>query len=128
MAGAAPGAMTNTSNSAKVVLAGDVGGTHARLALMEARGEDLTLLTEKIYSSHDYSNLENIVTEFLKQNPTKPQLAGIGVAGPIRAGKCVATNLPWIVDASKLAAACGLKRVELLNDLEANAFGISTLA
>src|SRR5579864_6161023 len=120
--------MSSTSEAAKVILAGDVGGTHARLALMEARGGDLTLLSEKIYSSHNYTNLEDIVTEFLKENPTKPHLAGFGVAGPIRAGKCVATNLPWIVDASKLAAASGLKRVELLNDLEANAYGISTLA
>src|SRR5579863_6911503 len=120
--------MSNPSEAAKVILAGDVGGTHARLALMEARGEDLILIAEKIYSSHDYSNLEDIVTEFLKQNPTKLQLAGIGVAGPIRDGKCVATNLPWIVNASTLAVACGLKRVELLNDLEANAYGISTLA
>jgi glucokinase len=120
--------MSNSAEAVKVALAGDVGGTHARLALMEARGEDLTLLTEKIYSSHDYSNLESIVSEFLKLNTAKPDLAGIGVAGPIRDGKCVATNLPWIVDASTLAAACGLKRVELLNDLEANAYGISTLA
>jgi glucokinase len=120
--------MNNASEAVKVILAGDVGGTHARLALMQARGEDLALLTEKIYSSHDYSNLEDIVTDFLKQNPTKPQLAGIGVAGPVRDGKCVATNLPWIVDASKLAGVSGLDRVELLNDLEANAYGISTLA
>jgi glucokinase len=120
--------MSSSNEAAEVILAGDVGGTHARLALMEARGEDLTLLTEKIYTSHDYSKLEDIVTEFLKQNPTKPKLAGIGVAGPIRNGKCVATNLPWIVDASSLAVACGLNRVELLNDLEANAYGISTLA
>jgi len=120
--------MNNGPNTAKLVLAGDVGGTHARLALMEARGENLRLLAEKIYPSHDYSKLEDIAAEFLKENATKPELAGIGVAGPIRDGKCVATNLPWIVDASTLAAACGLARVELLNDLEANAYGISTLA
>jgi glucokinase len=120
--------MSSASETPKVILAGDVGGTHARLALMEARGENLTLLSEKIYASHNYSKLEDIVTDFLKQNPTKPELAGIGVAGPIRDGKCVATNLPWIVDAAALGATCGLARVELLNDLEANAYGIATLA
>jgi glucokinase len=120
--------MSNAMDGAKVILAGDVGGTHARLALMEARGESFSLVTEKIYSSHDYSTLEDIVTEFLKENKTKPNLAGFGVAGPVRDGKCVATNLPWIVDSVTLAAACGLARVELLNDLEANAYGIATLA
>ncbi len=120
--------MSNAVDSAKVILAGDVGGTHARMALMEARGESFSLVTEKIYPSHDYSKLEDIVTEFLKENQTKPELAGIGVAGPVRDGKCVATNLPWIVDSVTLAAACGLDRVDLLNDLEANAYGIATLA
>jgi glucokinase len=120
--------MGNFGDGAKVILAGDVGGTHARLALMKAQGLSFTLVTEKIYPSHDYSKLEDIVTDFLKENKTKPELAGIGVAGPVRDGKCVATNLPWIVDSVTLAAACGLARVELLNDLEANAYGIATLA
>jgi glucokinase len=120
--------MNNRQNPGKVILAGDVGGTHARFALMESRGEDLCVLAEKIYSSRDYSKLEDIAAEFLKTNATKPEVAGIGVAGPVRDGKCVATNLPWIVDASALAAACGLARVDLLNDLEANAYGIATLA
>ncbi len=119
--------MVSPMDSAKVVLAGDVGGTHARMALIQARGQDLSILSEKIYSSHDYSKLEDIVADFQKQNPTKPELAGIGVAGPIRDGKCVATNLPWIVDSTTLAAASGLPHVELLNDLEANAYGIATL-
>jgi glucokinase len=120
--------MSSGANGAKVILAGDVGGTHARLALVEAWEENLSLVAEKIYPSHDYSKLEDIVIEFLKENKIKPELAGIGVAGPIRDGKCVATNLPWIVDSVTLATACGLARVDLLNDLEANAYGIATLA
>jgi glucokinase len=49
------------------------------------------------------------------------------VAGPVRNGRCVATNLPWIVDAAKVAASAGLSNLVLLNDLEANAYGIATL-
>jgi glucokinase len=120
--------MDNNKNTVKVILAGDVGGTNARMALMEARGESLSLRTEKIYPSHDYPKLEDIVAAFVKENSAKPDLAGIGVAGPVRDGRCVATNLPWVVDAATLATACELPRVELLNDLEANAYGISTLA
>jgi glucokinase len=120
--------MSNAVDGAKVILAGDVGGTHARIALMKSQGESFSLVTEKIYPSHDYSKLEDIVTDFLKENKTKLDLAGIGVAGPVRDGKCVATNLPWIVDSVTLATACGLEHVDLLNDLEANAYGIATLA
>ena len=37
------------------------------------------------------------------------------------------TNLAWPVDAATLGAALGLERVLLLNDLEANAWGLSAL-
>jgi glucokinase len=110
-----------------MILAGDAGGTNARMALFETRGADLNLVTEKIYPSKNYKGLEDIVADFLRANSARPDVAGIGVAGPVREGRCVATNLPWIVDAAKLAAAAGLPRVVLLNDLEANAYGIATL-
>jgi glucokinase len=111
-----------------MILAGDVGGTHARLALFDSRGEELKLIVEQIYASHSYPSLEAIVTEFLRSTSAKPDSAGIGLAGPIRDGRCVATNLPWVVDAATLAAGTGLRNITLLNDLEANAYGIATLA
>ncbi|MGA7786095.1 MAG: glucokinase, partial [Candidatus Acidiferrales bacterium] len=111
-----------------MILAGDVGGTHARLALFDLHGEELNLIVEQIYASHSYPNLETIVTEFLRGTSARPDSAGIGLAGPIRDGRCVATNLPWIVDAAKLRAETGLQNIKLLNDLEANAYGIATLA
>jgi glucokinase len=37
------------------------------------------------------------------------------------------TNLPWVVDASALQAELNFQQVSLLNDLEANAYGINTL-
>lgn len=111
-----------------MILAGDAGGTHTRLALFEARGETLELFTEQIFPSRNYKGLEDIVAEFVRAKSAKPDKAGIGVAGPIREGRCVATNLPWVVDAAKLAAAAGVRQLVLLNDLEANAYGIATLS
>jgi glucokinase len=111
-----------------VILAGDVGGTHARLAIFDARGEALKLIVEQVYASHSYPSLEAIVSEFLRSTSAKPDSAGIGVAGPVRDGRCVATNLPWVVDEASLSASTGLQKMKLLNDLEANAYGIATLA
>jgi glucokinase len=37
------------------------------------------------------------------------------------------TNLPWVVDAAALQAELDFQHVSLLNDLEANAYGINTL-
>jgi glucokinase len=42
-------------------------------------------------------------------------------------GRTEAVNLAWPVDARRVAAALGLERVGLVNDLEANAWGISAL-
>ena len=106
-----------------MVLAGDIGGTHTRLAFYE-KG---MLLAEQKFSSRSYDGLERIVQEFLQSQNKKVEKACFGVAGPVRAGKCKATNLPWTIDASHLSQSLGISSVHLLNDLEANAYGLRML-
>lgn len=111
-----------------MILAGDVGGTHTRLAFFEQRDGRLESVAEHIYPSAGHASLDDIVAEFLASRKYHADAAAIGVAGPVRDGICRATNLPWIVDARKLAQRTGLVRVALINDLEANGYGIATLA
>jgi glucokinase len=54
-------------------------------------------------------------------------LACFGVAGPVKDGRSRITNLPWIIDARALAENLGVPTVELINDIEANAYGIGVL-
>jgi glucokinase len=49
------------------------------------------------------------------------------VAGPVRNGKVETSNLPWTVEASRLATELQLPSAILINDLEANAWGIASL-
>ncbi|HXT72447.1 MAG TPA: glucokinase [Candidatus Angelobacter sp.] len=111
-----------------MILAGDVGGTNTRLAFFEQRARKLQNLFEHIYPSHDYASLEDIVAEFLASQKFRPDAVAIGIAGPVRDGVVRATNLPWVVDARLVATRIGLPSITLLNDLEANAYGIATLA
>ncbi|MCK5383320.1 MAG: glucokinase, partial [Gammaproteobacteria bacterium] len=53
--------------------------------------------------------------------------ACFGVAGPVRNGVATITNLPWQLVASDLGEELGIAQVALLNDLEANAWGIQAL-
>ena len=53
--------------------------------------------------------------------------ACFGVAGPVVAGRVVATNLPWVLDEVGLARDIPVARVRLLNDLEATAHGVLAL-
>lgn len=111
-----------------MILAGDVGGTHTRLAFFEQRAGRLEAVAEHIYPSAGHASLDDIVAEFIASQKFHTERAAIGVAGPVRDGVCRATNLPWVVDAGKLAQRTGIARVELINDLEANGYGIATLA
>jgi glucokinase len=105
-----------------VVLVGDIGGTHARLSL---RGPSGRAVRTEVFESRGYASLEAIVQAFLAGMRPKPKIsaAAFGVAGPVVKGRCVATNLPWVIDQRVLARVLSIKRVTLLNDLVALALG-----
>jgi glucokinase len=111
-----------------VILAGDVGGTHTRLALFEPGGEALVLVREATLPSREFTSLEEAIERFLEAGPRAPvDAACVGIAGPVVDGRCVTTNLPWVVDERLLAYAIPTAHARLLNDLEATAHGIFTL-
>ena len=109
-----------------MILAGDIGGTNTRLALVDGDPREPSAL--EIYPSSAHASLEEMVGEFLGKHPAEPAAASFAIAGPIRNGRVQVTNLAWSVDASSLASALGLDRVVLLNDLEANAWGLPALS
>jgi glucokinase len=118
-----------------MILAGDIGGTHARLAYFAvteelAEGNEVAMGTGGVvdYPSREYAGLEEILDAFRSEHPLPITHAGFAIAGPVRDGRTEATNLPWTVDAGRLAQRLGLDNVVLLNDLEATAHGIATLA
>ncbi len=106
-----------------MILAGDIGGTHARFAIFQETGE-LLIEKEEKYASKNYKSLEEIIHLFLQKHNVNVQIAAFGVAGAVREGRCQATNLPWIVDAKKLKDELKIPIVHVINDLEANAYGI----
>jgi glucokinase len=110
-----------------MILAGDIGGTSSRLALFEVRDGKLCAEDEQTYPSAQSPGLAPIVAEFRRTRETPLSAACFGVAGPIRDGRVKTTSLPWIVDAAELAHGVGLERAFLINDLEANAYGIAAL-
>ncbi len=109
------------------ILAGDIGGTNTRLAIVEIVKGHFNFLSEETFPSREESSLESALRKFL-ENPLHPiTQACLGVAGPVRDGRCEATNLPWVVDSQKLALQLNLPLVGLINDLEASAYGIGEL-
>ncbi|HEV3235886.1 MAG TPA: glucokinase [Gemmataceae bacterium] len=108
-----------------MILAGDIGGTKTVLALFESHDDKLQLAREGTFSSRRYASFDDILAEFLKQQPQATIHAGcFGVAGAVIDGKCHTTNLPWNLDEKDLAPVINSPQAKLLNDLEAAAYGM----
>ncbi|MGD0801303.1 MAG: glucokinase [Terracidiphilus sp.] len=108
-----------------MILAGDVGGTKVHLALYDFIDGKLKYSHEERYAAKDYSGLEEIVKEFLGAHEVTA--ACFGVPGPVRDGRLRLTNLPWTLDSRELSVTLGITHVFLINDLEANGYGVAEL-
>jgi len=109
------------------VLAGDVGGTNARLALVEVADGRATIHANRTYPSNDFPGLAPIVRTFCDEVGAEPVRACFGVACPATDDECRAPNLKWTVDAKTLAADIGVAHATLINDFTAAGHGIALL-
>ena len=111
-----------------MILAGDIGGTNARLAYFQPQNGHLKLVSERIFPSREHSEFGEIVTQFVDESGTRPVAACFGIAGPVRNGRVETSNLPWVIEQSRLAKQIHLPATLLINDLEAIAWGMGALA
>jgi glucokinase len=106
------------------VLAGDIGGTNARLAIIDEN----TIIFEKHYPSRDFDKFEDIFAIFVEDVPGQiPHCACLAVAGVVERNRVGAMNIPWTIDGYDLKEQFGLETLRLINDFEAAAWGITVL-
>jgi glucokinase len=134
-----------------MILAGDVGGTKVHLALYNFDGGRLKQVRDQKFPAPEFATLDAVVEKFLGDGDGKATteiltLAGqndargvggersqivaacFGCPGPVRDGRLKLTNLPWTLDQRDLAKSLGIQHIFLINDLEANGYGIPELA
>lgn len=114
-----------------MILAGDVGGTKVHLALYSFVGGKLGLVREHKFPSGDFGSLDDVVKAFQAQAGDRKEeivAACFGCPGPVRDGRLKLTNLPWTLVESDLEKSLGIRHIFLINDLEANGYGIPELA
>jgi glucokinase len=113
-----------------MLLAGDVGGTNARLGIY-ARSEPRPVLQDtRTYPTSGFPDLGTMLTTFLGEvGVSRESLSGaaFGVAGPVVGDEVQLTNAEWRIRAADLTAALGVPRVRLLNDLLAMAHAVPVL-
>ncbi|MFI4890834.1 MAG: glucokinase [Steroidobacterales bacterium] len=110
-----------------MILAGDVGGTSTRLAAYDVADGALRASVEQTYRSADYGSLNDIIAQFVAEHALRPTHACCGIAGPVHNNGVKTTNLPWFIEGASLARQLGLASFALINDLEANAWGVGAL-
>ncbi|MBD3671022.1 MAG: glucokinase [Gammaproteobacteria bacterium] len=110
------------------LIGGDIGGTHSRLELFEARGDVLESIVAVKYDNKDYVDLDQLLEAFLSKYVKEDLTAiGLAVAGPIEQDTCRLTNLDWHIDANEMRHRFGMEQVYLLNDFEAIPYGVGHL-
>jgi glucokinase len=112
-----------------MILAGDVGGTKIHLALYNFEDGQLKSVRDQKYPAHEFASLDDVVKSFLAGGQQEQIVAVcFGCPGPVRDGRLKLTNLPWTLDERDLARSLSIEHIFLINDLEANGYGIPELA
>lgn len=113
----------------RLVLSGDIGGTKTYLALFSYRDGVLDAVREGAYQNDRYSGPEEVLRDFLRVGEARAiEAASFGIACPVVGNRCVLTNLNWTVDGNAMKGTFGLKRITLINDLEAIGWGVDLLS
>lgn len=118
-----PGKQCETTNNQNI-LAADLRFNESKLAHYSCVDGSLGSVIDKTYQTKDYPSFIEMAKDFM-QNAGNFDRIAIGVPGPVINGRCETANLPWIVDANEIGAALGVKKVALINDLEATAYSLA---
>lgn len=117
-----------------VLLCGDIGGTHTRLALVRPGALDAPIVA-RVYPSRDYAEFLPLLVRFLAEakgeaGGLRLRAAAFGIPGPVSAASEVLwmVNLPWRIATATVARALNLERVRFLNDFTAVALSVPRLA
>lgn len=129
----------DSSDRPTLLLAADVGGTHARVALAQtvraaAGGCPVQLVHGTVYDCAAWPDLGALLADFLAglaQTPWRDQLppsaCALACAGYVQEDQVVNRNLPWPVSISALRERLGIPRLEVINDFEALAHAVPHL-
>jgi glucokinase len=108
-------------------LLGDIGGTHARFAWQAQPRAPLTQLATLRCAEH--ASLGDAIRHYLKQaGHPPPRACAFGIANPVTGDLVRMTNHHWQFSVQALQRELGLRRLLVLNDFEALALALPTLA
>jgi glucokinase len=108
------------------VLLGDIGGTNARFAVLQAPGEPIRFLPRTLTAATP-GPIEAIRGALEAYDGSAPRSAMIAVATRVDKPAIRLTNAHWTIDAEAIGTALGLDRVALVNDYTPVAASVTVL-
>ena len=107
-------------------LAADVGGTHARVALVRvSRDGEPEVLTYRKFACKEFASLAELLEAFLaREARTAVRHCVLACAGLVMGDEVVHDNLAWPIHLSQLRRALALDDVAALNDFEAFGYAL----
>ena len=109
--------MGKPANPGTRALVADIGGTNARLALVDL--ETLEISEIRQFPCAEHNGIEAAAEIYLAGLKERPRQGAVAVAAPLGGGKIKLTNSTWSFTAESLASATSLDDILLLNDFEA---------
>ncbi len=104
----------------QLAMVGDIGGTHARFAMVDLAADRLEIDTPETLLCSEYESMDAAVRHYLDRlgAASQPRSIAIAVAGPVVDGATAFTNMNWTVSEPSLRQT-GFAHALLINDYEA---------
>lgn len=109
------------------ILVGDLGGTHARFAVVDTGPEPMRIECPAEFEARLFATFDAALDAYLEQlGGAPPEAVSLAVAGPVTQGGVRFTNSGWTLAEEDLRAR-GFAHALLINDFAALAFSVSAL-
>ena len=112
-------------------LAADVGGTHARIGLVQSRGwgQPVEVLQYQRYACAEWPSLTALLADFLQQLGPGAAVTHCAVAsaGYVLDDAVINDTLPWKVSIGDIRRQLGIAQLAMINDFEAVAYATQFL-
>ena len=107
-------------------LVGDVGGTNARFAWIEAPGARPSRIAS--YGGAEHASIAQAIQHYLAAHAlARPAWASIGIATAVTGDEVRMTNHPWTFSIARLQLELELERLLVINDFTALALSLPAL-
>ncbi|UZT97568.1 glucokinase [Chryseobacterium fluminis] len=118
----------NSNNDNISIIGANLREDITTLGYFISSNEGLDIKIQNNYPTKEYASFSEILKKFIHDNGLdNVKRLGIAVPGPVINGKSNPARIGWNFDVQAFTTEFGFEKVEMLNDLEASAYGMALL-